>query len=73
MQALIKGNRHQAAKAAADRRVPAVFISETKRGETVIRVGPQFERDIIKWFCEDRITDAPFPIGSCLHYSERDS
>ena len=66
---IIKGSKFQAAKAAADRGIPAVFKTETK-GETVLLVGDQHEAKVAVWFCEDSYP-APYPVGACLFYSSR--
>lgn len=64
---IVKGNRFAAARAAADRRIPAVFVRETK-GETILHVGEQFERDVGEWFNAD-VHGAPYPVGALLAWT----
>jgi len=66
---IVKGNRFEAARAAADRGIPAVFKVETN-SETVLLVGDQHEEAVALWFCEDSYP-APYPVGACLFYSRR--
>lgn len=69
---VVKGDRYVAARAAADRRIPAVFARELRRPsgavETVLHVGPQFERDVAEWFNAD-VFATPYGPGSLLLYS----
>src|SRR2546430_233582 len=65
---IVKGNRFQAAQAAAERGIPAVFKVETK-GETVLLVGEQHEEAVARWFTEPDVV--PYPVGACLFYSRR--
>ena len=69
LSVIVKGTKFQAAQAAADRSIPAVFKVETK-GETVLLVGEQHEAKVAEWFCEDSYP-APYPVGACLFYSSR--
>jgi hypothetical protein len=66
-QVIVKGNRFQAARAAADRGIPFAFVTEWK-GYTIGRVGDQHLESVSDWFCEPSITGEPFPVGTCLHY-----
>ena len=70
---IVKGNRFQAAQAAADRSIPAVFKVETK-GETVLLVGDQHEvgdgcvppgsHRVLRFdFVSQNVGDADFVIG----------
>jgi len=77
LSVIVKGTKFQAAQAAADRSIPAVFKVETKGGagssathETVLLVGEQHEAAVASWFCEDSYP-APYPVGACLFYSRR--
>lgn len=54
---IIKGDKFTAARHAAARLVPLVFVRETKFGETIGRVSSYYEADCRAWFAE-RDTDA---------------
>jgi hypothetical protein len=62
---LVKGNRYEAARHAAIRRIPFAFQSE-KFNETTGHVPVTYEQEVRKWFGED--LSAPFPIGTCLWF-----
>jgi hypothetical protein len=64
---IIKGSRFEAAKAAADRGVPLVFIREV--GNDTVGKTEADENILNKWFCEDD-PRAPFPVGSLLLWFE---
>ncbi len=67
LSVIVKGNRHQAAIAAANRGIPFVFVRETSDPWTIGRVGVQHEHKVQRWFCE--LDAAPFRVGTCLLYS----
>lgn len=62
---IIKGNKFQAARAAADRGFRFVFENETDAPVNTVGVTVDGTVESLnKWVCED--TEAPFPIGSLL-------
>ena len=63
---IVKGNKYQAARAAADRGIPAVFLREVET-DTVLATRADIDT-LNRWICEDTV--APFPIGSLLLWSE---
>lgn len=63
---IVKGNRFEAAQAAADRGIPFVFIRELE-DVTVGAVGAQFDDLVTAWFHEDG--RAPYPAGSLLSFA----
>ena len=72
MRVLVKGDKHQAALAAAERGIPFAFVDEWHHAEgaqqTYGNVPDSYWDQVTKWFCEPP-RDAPFPVGTCLHYS----
>lgn len=72
IKVLVKGNKFEAAKAAADRNIPFTFLSESierNRAETYGLVPSSSIYLVIEWYTEERPADPkPFPIGSCLFY-----
>lgn len=69
---IIKGNRFQAAKAAAKRGVPMTFVLETLNGETVGRASIEHMDAIRAWYgetCGTQFTDGRL-IGDLLLWSE---
>jgi hypothetical protein len=70
--AVVKGDKHFVALAAAQRGIPAAFVRETGR-ETVVRIGAQFEPEIAAWLREtgggDVLPGIGYPIGSLMLYS----
>lgn len=75
----VKGDRYQAARAAADRGVPFAFIREVRReGAIPITIGlSNVEAEILnRWFVSDMgelmIGDG-YPIGSLLLWSESET
>lgn len=70
---LVKGNRFEAAQAAAARAIPFTFHRETDNGETIGRVATFYLGPVTRWFCGDRPdirNPRPAPIGSCLFYTD---
>jgi hypothetical protein len=62
---IIKGNRFQAAQAAAERGFSFVFEHETDIPVSTVGVTPINDvGQLNKWVCEDKT--APFPVGSLL-------
>lgn len=82
---IVKGNKFQAARAAADRGIPFAFVRETAWGETVGKANYMAEPQVAAWFneCEHaRLgeTDNGFllgprtcsaPVGSLLFWERR--
>jgi hypothetical protein len=66
---IVKGNKFQAARAAADLGIPMAFVRETKHNETIGRVHSAWHHEIVNWYNQDVGNFAPFPIGTLLHYS----
>jgi hypothetical protein len=64
---IVKGRRFAAARAAAARGIPMVFIREA-RGETIGQVSDDFRDKVMDWYGET--TKAPFTDGDLLHFSE---
>lgn len=63
---IVKGNKFQAAKAAADRKLPFVFDRQHPTYlETYGYAGEQYRSEVVAWFSE-KSTD----IGSLLFYRE---
>lgn len=69
--AAVKGNKFQAARAAADRGIPFAFQHETSHGETVGRIPVDYLPALCAWLCEPGV--APYPIGTLLIYSEHNA
>ena len=65
---IVKGDKFQAAKAAADHGVPFVFMDEitgrSTLGSTTVDVDT-----LNNWFCET--IEAPYPAGTLLWWGER--
>jgi hypothetical protein len=74
---LIKGNKFEVAKACADRGIPFAFKFEHypwKAGkfvETSGLVPSDYHAEIASWFISAP-HEAPFPVGTVLHYSFKD-
>ncbi len=69
MLIVVKGNRYQAARAAADRHIPFAFKNEKRdMSETTGEVGSQHRASVVRWYCEPSCP--PFEPGTCLFYSE---
>jgi hypothetical protein len=71
---IVKGNKFQAARAAADRGIYFCFVREVRHEGTVETVGlsGSEQRDkIARWFGEGSMR-APFPAGTLLLYTEVD-
>ena len=66
---IVKGNRYQAARAAADRGIPFAFVRETNN-ETVGLTAEIKFTEVSQWFGEAP-SHAPFPIGTLLLYTEQ--
>lgn len=68
---IIKGNKYQAAKAAADRKIP--FISQKDLyGDITIgkaMLSPNSVLILNMWLCESPL-QAPFPPGTLLYWSK---
>ena len=68
---IVKGNKFEAARAAAARGIAFAFVREVKGFQTV-GLSSEAQRDkIASWFGEAPL-EAPFPIGTLLHYHERE-
>lgn len=65
---VIKGNRHQAMKAATCRKLAFKFQRETKYGETVGYVSDIEMDSVRRWYNEPG--DAPYPVGALLLWHE---
>jgi hypothetical protein len=69
MTVIVKGNKFEAAKAAAKRGIPFVFRNELIEYEwTVGEVSQEFRLDVMKWLGE-LPHNPPFPTGSCLSFN----
>lgn len=68
---IVKGNRQQAALAAAERGIPFAFVRETGHGETVGRCGLQHRDKCLAWYHETTGKHYPGgrPIGDLLLFS----
>jgi hypothetical protein len=64
---IIKGNRFQAARAAADRGVALAFARETRWNETIGTAPNSAYDKVVEWFGEDAWE--PPKVGSLLCYS----
>ena len=69
IRCIVKGNRFQAAIAAAERKIPFVFDYEARNNETTGLVGSQHLDRVIEWYCEP--SSNPNPTGTLLFYSSR--
>lgn len=67
---IVKGDKFTAAKVAADRGIPAAFVSE-QRSFTVLNCGIDFWREVSDWFNADLGFKGPFAAGSLLLFSYR--
>lgn len=69
LRVIVKGNRFQAARAAADRGIPFVFKQAHQTlSETVGYIPETYRDNVAQWLCEPGT--APYPVGTCLFYSE---
>jgi hypothetical protein len=71
---IVKGDKFQAARAAADRGIYFCFVREVRHEGTVETVGlsGSEQRDkIVRWFGEGTM-QAPFPVGTLLLFTELD-
>jgi len=71
--AVVRGTAFQAARAAADRGIPAAFVQELRASrEVVLKIGPQFLPELASWLAEPQIITAGlgYPDGTLLIYSE---
>lgn len=70
---IIKGDRRQATKAAADRGVPFDFRNEIGRAgcnpETVGLTSDDYSEEVLAWYQEPP-AQAPYPVGTLLVWSE---
>jgi hypothetical protein len=69
---IVKGNKFQAARAAADRGIGFAFVREVKHGdsvETVGRCGSDQRDKVVRWFAEGSM-QAPFPVGTLLLFTD---
>lgn len=68
---IVKGNKHEAAKAASDRHVPFAFTQELRAvGYTLGRANASYVDLIAQWFNEPiPERPEPYPVGALLHYS----
>jgi len=65
---IVKGNKHQAARAAANRGIPFAYVRQTDT-ETV-GLAPEIRfTEIAAWFGEAPL-NAPYPVGTLLLYTE---
>jgi hypothetical protein len=73
MRLIIKGNRFQAAKAAADRGIGFAFIAERYDGRTIGEANLSATK-ANEWLCETGIAEVVpglgYPVGSLLYWSE---
>lgn len=65
---IVKGNRHAAAVAAANRAIPFAFAREVRAAgvQTVGVVGEQHADKVVRWFAH--LDTQPFPDGTLLLY-----
>lgn len=68
---IVKGDRFQAARAAADRGIPLAFSHEVRDSGPCLTVGRSSASvdALNRWVCEAPHS-APFPVGSLLYWSE---
>jgi hypothetical protein len=64
-QVIIKGNKFEAARAAADRGIPLVFTREVD-GDTLGRANATVD-ELNAWLCSPP-SAPPYPAGSLLHW-----
>lgn len=64
---VIRGNRFEAARAAADRKIGLAFDRELRPNETTGRVGDHNHAALLAWFSEPG--EAPFPVGTLLFFN----
>ena len=64
---IVKGGRFEAARAAANRAIPAAFKMEG-RSITVLSVGSQYIDEVLRWYSEveEVIPNYGFPAGTLL-------
>lgn len=65
---IVKGDRHQAARAASARGIPFAFIREA-RGDTIGTCGEQFRDKVADWYGEPPHI-APHPAGALLLFKD---
>lgn len=72
IRCIIRGNRFQAARVAADRGIPFVFHHEA-RGETRGDVPDDYLDLLVRWYTETKFKKmlSGFPVGTLLFYAER--
>lgn len=68
---IVKGDRFQAARAAADRGIPLSYVREIRDSGPTLTVGRSSASvdALNQWVCEAPHA-APFPVGSLLYWSE---
>jgi hypothetical protein len=64
---IVKGDKFQAARAAADRGFPFAFEHEALSPATTVGVTDATIDALNTWVCEDTVS--PFPVGSLLHWA----
>lgn len=56
MTLIVKGNRYQASRAAADRQIPAAFVWEiTRANQSVLWVADRWTPELTRWFAEPTV------------------
>jgi hypothetical protein len=69
LRIIVKGNEYEVEQAASARGVPFAFVETNRAGQTLCDVSAEHSEKVMAWFCESG-TEAPFPIGSLLFFSE---
>lgn len=69
MRLIIKGNRAEAEREASERAIPVKVLKELSPNETICEAPAEYWERVSQWFNADVGRQAPYPIGSLLHYS----
>jgi hypothetical protein len=68
---LVKGTKLEAARAAADRGIPACYCYACRMGSVMLSCGSQHLTRVSQWYVESStpIPGTGFPPGTLLHYA----
>lgn len=77
LSVIVKGDKFTAAREAASRDIPAVFVREVsgRNRSTVLHVSEAFYGPVASWFAEvpPIIAGEGFPAGTCLLFTTHES
>lgn len=65
---IIKGTPEDARAAAQERGIPYADASPISERETALKVYPNHEDKVVKWYVENAVKQAPYPVGTLLFF-----